>query len=181
MEQVDGQSTIIRSTPIFPISGEVLGVRANQSKTTVVSYTSKPNRVRILSLKGLAVEYDRYFEIPFDFHPHRKSNAGFMTEQETATVEKGGKTLKLYPEGSKIVMTIDDDQPGNKNSKTAVIKFHVDTSEHEVFEFIRNDYHKFVSFYQDSINKTISKRASCQFRNTIQPPFKGTVAALENC
>ena len=157
MEQVDGQSTIMRSTPIFPISGEVLGVHTNQSKSTVVSYTRKPNRVRILSLKGLAIEHDRYFDIPFNFHAHRKSIAGFMTEQETATVEKGGKNLKLYAEPSKVVMSIDDDQPGNKNSKTTVIKFHVDTGEHEVFEFRRNDYHKFASFYhQDRLHQLVA-------------------------
>jgi hypothetical protein len=147
MEQTVGQTVIPPAHPIFPIPGELLGVHAEKTSVTIVSYHMKDNRVRILMVGGLTVLYDKLFDMPFNLVPHISHNSGFMMQNDVAAFEKGDQTFKLYREGNSVVISIDDDQLGKDNSKTSILKLDMATGKKEVHEIKRDDYDKFISFY----------------------------------
>ena len=66
---------------------------------TVVSYLKQKNQGGILTINGLAIEHDRFFDIPFHRTRLTESNGGFIASNDIATLQDGGKRFKLYHEG----------------------------------------------------------------------------------
>lgn len=147
MHQTDGSSELAFGGPIFPIPGELLGIYVDKAVLTVASYLKKENRVRILTIDGLRIVHEAFFDMPFDISRHIKANSGFIVGSDMISFHQAEKKFKLYREGNNVVATIDQSLPGLENRKTTIIRMNVVEGSQQVYTLQRKDYDKFVSFY----------------------------------
>jgi hypothetical protein len=163
-EQRSGTKELNFSRPIFPVPGELLGTHLDKDVLTVVSYLKKEDRLRILTLDGLDILHERFFDIPPDISWHIRSNAGFIAGNEMVDLQQADKKFKLYRERSGVVISIDQDPPGLENKKTTIIRMNVATGTRQVYKLQRRDYDQFVSFYYDDKVYQLSHSPKKYFR-----------------
>ena len=136
----------------FLLTGELLGIDADKGGITVVSYFKKQHQVRIFRLKGAKQENETFFAVPFHGSKWIKDDAGFIVNNVTANVQQGSKKLKLYDEGTNVILSLDEDGPGLKSKKTTVIKMNVETGDRQIYQLQRHDYDRFIScYYSDKL------------------------------